>query len=166
MPKMRGRPAIPVDVQVAVFVRDRWICRWCQRPVVFSPVMRLLEALVKKRGYGKPLAYFHSHWSRRSAPLLDHLGAVVDHVEAYSRGGPHGESNFVTACNKCNARKNDRLADDYVKVAPPKPVRGKYGEPRDWDGLASLFLVLARDETDLTPSERRWLRALQRVYGA
>jgi 5-methylcytosine-specific restriction endonuclease McrA len=53
-------------------------------------------------------------------PLLDHLGAVVDHVEAFSRGGTHDETNFVTACNKCNARKNntDAAAFRRSRVSP------------------------------------------------
>ena len=166
MARKPSRPAVPVEVQVSVFVRDGWLCKWCHRPVVFAPVFRLLDGLVKSAGYPKPIAYFDSHWSRRSAPLLDHLGAVVDHVEAFSKGGLHGYRNFVTACNKCNARKNDRLAAEYVKSEPGKPVRGKHGEPRDWDGLASLFLVLAAQGARLSPGERRWERALRKAYGA
>ena len=42
-----------------------------------------------------------------------------------------------------------------------KPGKGKYGEPQHWDGLSSLFLMLAeRDPPALTASERGWLRAL------
>ena len=165
MPEKPGRPSVPVEVQVRVFVRDGWLCQWCHRPVVFSPTMRLLEQIVKKAGYRKPLAHYHPHRSRHSAPLLDHLGAVVDHIEAFAKGGHHGERNFVTACNKCNARKNARRAEDYVKLEPGKAVRGKYGEPRDWDGLASLFLVLAAEGAELSAGERRWVRALRKAYG-
>ena len=25
-----------------VFYRDGWLCRWCKRPVIFAPVMRLI----------------------------------------------------------------------------------------------------------------------------
>jgi len=46
--------------------------------------MRLLEEFVRGGDKDKPLAYYHSHWTRHSAPLLDHLGASpktsTDHV--------------------------------------------------------------------------------------
>jgi hypothetical protein len=125
--------------------------------VVFAPAFRLLEAFVRQAGYGRPIAYFHRNWSRRSAPLLDHLGAVIDHVEALARGGAHDESNFVVACNKCNTRKTDGGPKE-----PGKRVRGKYGEPNDWDGLASLFLVLADKGAELNPTEHRWAEALRK----
>lgn len=156
----RARPSVPAEVQVRVFFRDGWLCRWCHRPVVFAPTFRLIQLLVKESGFAKEVAYFHPNWSRHSAPLLDHLGAVVDHVEAYSKGGRHDESNFVTACNKCNARKNAKKAGDYALEKPGKPVRGKYGEPRHWDGLVSLFLLLAA-KAELTSTERRWKAALR-----
>jgi hypothetical protein len=45
---------------------------------------------------------------------------------------------------------------------PPRPVKGKYGEPKHWDGLASMFIVLAREApARLSASERLWLRALE-----
>jgi hypothetical protein len=90
------------------------------------------------------------------------MGAVIDHVEAFAKGGVHGEGNFVVSCNKCNTRKNDQKAADYERRNPPKPVRGKYGEPQHWDGLASLFLVLAAQGAELGPSESRWERAIRR----
>ncbi len=160
--KRKSRAAIPYDVQVRVLYRDGWLCRWCYRPVVFSPAFRLLQGFVQLAGYTRPLAYFHRNWSRTSAPLLDHLGAVIDHVEAFAKGGPHDERNFVVACNKCNTRKNDRPAGDYAREKPGKPVRSKYGEPRHWDGLASLFLVLAEQGAEIDPAERRWAEALRK----
>jgi len=151
---------VPFDVQVRVFFRDAWLCHWCRRPVIFPPALRLLQHFVETSGNSRPLAYFHPHWSRHSAPLLDHLGAVVDHVEAYSRNSRHTEANFVTACNKCNARKSDRQASDYRKQEPGTPIRGKYGEPCDWDGFVSLFLLLA-ERTELRPSEQQWALAFR-----
>lgn len=32
----------------------------------------------------------------------------IDHVRPYSRGGAHNITNFVTACQRCNAGKGDR----------------------------------------------------------
>jgi 5-methylcytosine-specific restriction endonuclease McrA len=157
--KRSGRPKIPLDVQVRVLFRDGWLCRWCHRPTIFAPTLRLLQRFVQKAGYTAPIAYFDLHWRRDLSPLLDHLGAVIDHAEAYARGGEHSEGNFVTACNKCNARKNSRRADAYEREQPGKPVKGKFGEPRNWDGLVSLFLVLA-DDPGITATEKAWKRAL------
>lgn len=85
---------------------------------------------------------------------------MVDHVEAFSKGGAHDETNFVTACNKCNARKNNVVAAEFQQAVPARPVKGKYGEPQHWDGLSALFVVLARARKDLTMSEKAWLGAL------
>lgn len=158
----RSRSPIPYDVQVRVLFRDGWICRWCHRPVVFGPALRLLQEFTERGGYPGPLAYFHRNWSRAGAPLLDHLGAVIDHVEAFAKGGAHAEGNFVVACNKCNTRKNSGRAEDYERKNPRKPVRGKYGEPQHWDGFASLFLVLAGLGVELMPAESQWERAIRK----
>jgi 5-methylcytosine-specific restriction endonuclease McrA len=93
--------------------------------------------------------------------LLDHLGAVVDHVEAFSRGGAHDETNFVTACNKCNARKNNTPREEFQRAVPARAVKGKYGEPVAWDGFSTIFTLLATDRTALSASERGWLAALR-----
>jgi hypothetical protein len=95
------------------------------------------------------------------APLLDHMGAVIDHVEAHSGGGSSAISNLATACNKCNGRKSASSAEAFSKRRPRIPVKGKYGDPLEWDGLSSLFVVLiAKNPGIATATERGWLRAL------
>jgi 5-methylcytosine-specific restriction endonuclease McrA len=156
----RKRPPLPYTIQVAVFRRDRWLCRWCHRPVIFAPALKFLDGIARERGHAGPLAYHDERWRRDRAPLLDHLGAVIDHVEAFSRGGAHDVANFVTSCNKCNARKKDGRVEAFQRAVPARPVRGKYGEPEHWDGFSSLFLLLANGRPDLSVSEKRWLAAL------
>jgi 5-methylcytosine-specific restriction endonuclease McrA len=58
-----------------------------------------------------PLAYHHANWSRQGAPLLDLLGAVIDHIEAFSTGGASDIENLATACNKCNGRKGNGASE-------------------------------------------------------
>ena|SRR2546422_170718 len=157
----RSRKPISKLVQVRVFRRDGWVCRWCGRPVIFGPAMRYLDALARSHGVKDSLAYFHPNWTRRDAPLLDHLGAVIDHVEAHSRGGLDAEDNFATACSKCNARKNATALNDFTSRSPRRSVVSRYGEPVAWDGFSTLFLVLARQMPAMvTPSEAEWLKAL------
>jgi 5-methylcytosine-specific restriction endonuclease McrA len=158
----RGRP-LPHEQQVAIFRRDRWLCRWCGKPVIFAPALKYLERDLRERGYKGKLAYFQLNFTRHGAPLLDELAVVLDHVEAAARGGANGSANLVTACNKCNMKKSDLPLDKWNEKHPaPKPIRSKYGEPEDWDGFSSLFVMLAeRFVEELTPSERNWLSVLK-----
>jgi 5-methylcytosine-specific restriction endonuclease McrA len=156
------RRAIPKELQVAVFRRDAWICRWCGRPVIYAPAMKYLERFVRMAGVTEPIAYHDAHWTRRNAPLLDYMGAVIDHVEAYSRGGKDLADNFATACNKCNANKSNGPQDQFRKKSPRHKVKGRYREPEHWDGLSTLFVVLAQQAPQsASSSERDWVRALK-----
>ena len=99
--------------------------------------------------------------------MLDHLAAVIDHVEPYSSGGAHDESNLAPACNKCNITKSNRDLEDYLAKNPGKPVKGKYGEPQHWDGFVSLFMILAGErERDLKGSEGEWYFAFKEYFAA
>jgi hypothetical protein len=160
-PQSPKRIPLPKPEQVVIFRRDGWLCRWCARPVIFAPVMRLLEREVRKSGFNGPLAYYHAHGTRDGAPLLDELWAVLDHADPFSSGGPTNDKNLLTACNKCNGRKNNIPREKYAALPKRKPIKGKYGEPQNWDGLSTLFIVLAQgDPVGLTASERQWLSAL------
>jgi hypothetical protein len=99
--------------------------------------------------------------TRQSAPLLDELGAVLDHVDAFSAGRPDAVENLVTSCNKCNGRKNASPAAEFEGL-PRKFVKGKYGEPVGWDGLSALFVALARRHRGrLSTSEQQWLAVIE-----
>jgi hypothetical protein len=80
----RTRASLSKIEQVGIFRRDGWLCRWCAKPAIFAPVMKYLEREIRKEGIAGPLAYYHERWTRDGAPLLDYLGAVLDHVEAFS----------------------------------------------------------------------------------
>jgi 5-methylcytosine-specific restriction endonuclease McrA len=158
---MVNRTPLSKSLQVEVFRRDGWLCHLCKRPVIFAPVMRLLEREVRMAGNGKRLAYYNARWTREGAPLLDLLAGVIDHVKAFARGGASDTGNLATACCKCNAQKSHATRDQYLARSIKKSVKGKYGEPQNWDGLSLLFVALAqRDLTALTTSEKGWLRAL------
>jgi len=120
-----------------------------------------LPSQIRVAGKADPLAYHHAHWTRHGAPLLDLLGAVIDHVQAFSTGGPDHIDNLATACNKCNGRKSAATLDKWGERPMEKPIKGKYGEPQRWDGFSTLFVVLARRNLDaLTTTEKGWLKAL------
>lgn len=164
--KSAGRRRRPLSkaVQIAIFRRDGWLCRWCRKSVIFAPVMKFVERELRQSGHTGDLAYYHAHWTRQNAPLLDELGAVIDHVEAFSTGGADDVENLVTACNKCNGQKSAATAVKWGERRPRKFVKGKYGEPVHWDGLSNLFVLLARRNlTELSMPEQQWLAALTDV---
>jgi len=107
---MGSRPLLSKALNVAVFRRDGWLCCWCKRPVIFAPVMKYLELEYRKAGDAGRVAYYHAHWTRDGAPLLDELGAVIDHIKA---GGANDMDNLATACNKCNGQKSDSALDQW-----------------------------------------------------
>jgi 5-methylcytosine-specific restriction endonuclease McrA len=163
-PAASRRPAIRPALAAKVFKRDGWICQHCYAPVVFAPALRLMEtwATARMPPGATPPAYWNKNWRRDRAPLLDHLGAVVDHEVAYVRGGGIDEKNLVTACNKCNIRKSDAFVEDHRKRHPKRKVRSVGAEPDAWDGLSLVFLELARQSPEaLTANERAWVQALR-----
>lgn len=128
--------------------------------------MKYLAAFVREKGIGIPVAYYELHCRRDAAPLPDQLACVIDHVKPHARGGTALPENLAVACNKCNARKSAAEKAAHLATYPPKRVRGRYGEPTQWDGLASVFIAIGREASQrLTASERVWLRELQRRVG-
>ena len=161
MEPKRKRVKLSKNLQVAIFRRDGWLCCWCKKPVIFGPVMKLLEKEVRKSGCDEPLAYYHAHWTRHSSPLMDELGAVLDHVEPFANGGACDEQNLATACAKCNGRKSSASLEAWDKREKQRPIKGKYGEPQHWDGLSRIFVTLVNaDPGKLSSDEKGWLKAL------
>ena len=153
---------MPYPVQVQVFFRQRWLCYLCHKPLIFPLALRQLEELVARDAPDRPLDYFNLNWRRDQAPLLDELGASVDHVEAFASGGDHSEDNFAAICARCNARKSNKKREAYEAAAGLWKVKGKHGEPTHWDGLScSIRSTSLEVSRGLTTTEKAWLRALQ-----
>jgi len=149
-------------MQVEVYFRHGWLCYLCKRPLVFPFALRQLADLVAREAPSRTIAYYNLNWRRDSAPLLDELGASVDHVEAFAKGGDHHVDNFAAVCARCNARKSDRTREEFIAAAKPWKVKGSHGEPTAWDGLTSVFVALASQSTrPLTTTEKAWLRELK-----
>ena len=148
----RKRKNLPKPLQAVIYRRDGWLCCWCKRPVIFSPAVKFLELELRNAGHAGPLAYYHRNGTRDGSPLLDELAASIDHVEAFSTGGACDEENLRTSCWKCNTRKNAAPVSDWDQRHKNKTVKEKYGEPQHWDGLSSVFIMLAGrfpGETDI-----------------
>ncbi len=158
----RVRANLPKEIQVKIFRRDGWLCQWCKRAVIFSPVMKILSAELRNAGFAEDLAYYHAHWARRNAPLIDELGAVLDHVHAFASGGTCSEDNLVTSCARCNGRKSAADLIAWEQREKRRLVQGKYGEPEFWDGLSTVFIMFTqRNPESHSSTDRAWLRALR-----
>src|SRR5437867_11714458 len=98
------RSKIPYDLQARVFFRDKWLCWLCGRPTVFAPALKYIRRFVEGQGYTRPTAYYHESTADRrdASPLLDELGAVLDHIKAHVEGGGVDQDNLATACARCN----------------------------------------------------------------
>ena len=157
-----AQPPISMADEAKVLRRDRWLCQYCGAPVVFAPAMRMVQLWTADHGApGSPVpAYYHPNWSRDRAPLLDWLGAVVHRRLAESRGGGTDLSNLVTACSRCVAQKKDTPEDEFLQTHPRQPP--STNEPTGWDGLSTMFLLLAPNYfRAVSDDEREWLAVLK-----
>jgi len=162
----KSRPSIPIATQVRVLYRDGWLCTLCGRPTIFHLALKYLDEFVHLNGYEGPTAYFDPRWRRDAAPLLYELASMIDHVQAYATVRAHEEANLAVACADCNERKGSRPASEYLQANLRRRVKGRYGEPKHWDGLVAVFLTLARQNpARLTANERTWLRELENHIG-
>lgn len=92
---------------------------------------------------------------------MDELGAFVDHVEAFASGGRCEEQNLVTACCKCNGRKTSAPLPAWDQRDKRSPIKGKCGEPQQWDDLSGLFVVFGWITSRSTYIwDKEWLMAL------
>jgi 5-methylcytosine-specific restriction endonuclease McrA len=165
------RKSVKRWVVVRVFRRDRFQCVYCERKVIFTPVLHLLGRL-----YPDSFPY-DPHWvGGQTVRAVTLCTAVVDHVEPGAWGGSWEDiENLATACNPCNKAKGDfDLADlDWERHdTPPDP---------DWDGLLRFYEPLWKlvepqlpqiakqldwDEADVRKERNfheKWLKALARA---
>lgn len=77
--------------------RDRWRCRYCDRPLY----CRACNA--------------HSGAERGA------IWATRDHILPRSKGGTGALANLAAACPPCNQQKADTIPAGYVQVIPPPP---------------------------------------------
>jgi HNH endonuclease len=147
---MSRRPAIPRPLMIRVFRRDCWTCRYCGRRTIFYPVMPLLGIIFPEH------FPYHPNWKGgQTHPAVAACSAVADHVVPGSLGGAWlEESNLVTACWPCNARKGDLTLEQLGWQL-------RAVDESSWDGLSGFYRDLwqfAGKPTD--EAHPKWLQAL------
>ena len=126
------RISIPKWLQMEVFYRDFWHCRYCLEPVFFNPTLKLLDKLSPGHGY------YHPHGKTGATlSLFQWRFASADHIIPVAEDGVNTESNLVTACWKCNLNKRDTDSQDF----PIKEISQDLSK-LCWDGLASIYPTL------------------------
>lgn len=129
------RKTIPAQVQLQVWKRDNWICKYCGDPVFFAPTLKLLNELSPGHGY-----YHPSGKEGSILPLFQWKWASVDHIKPVSKGGDNAIDNYVTACWECNLKYTDSLDK------PASNVNNKKAIAVNWDGLSSLYPKLCKNK--------------------
>lgn len=115
-------------VELDIFKRDGWHCRFCESPVIFKEARKHLNNLFPRA----------ARWGRVNKDK--HLGLAVlestlDHLLPHSRGGDHSEINLVTACGPCQFGRGSWTLEEVGLENPMlrPPIHN------DWDGLMRLL---------------------------
>lgn len=143
------RSAVPFAVQLRVFERDRFHCRYCGTKTIFVPALRLISVAFPRE------FPFDPHWRVTKTHRAFWLyAASCDHVLPRSRGGKTEERNLATACYRCNAAKGHFTLEELGWALHPAP-----DDP--WDGLLPAFRKLAPMAVLRIPSLRVWIAAVE-----
>jgi hypothetical protein len=147
--------AIPLRVQLQVFQRDSFTCRYCSRRTVLPPVLRLLSVVF-------PEIFPHDpKWKMVACHLAFWRDtASCDHIVPIARQGSSEPDNLVTACYMSNSIKQNWSVEDLGWEAMPVPVF-------DWDGLAFWYPALLERVRVECPKARtqyfeNWLKVVRR----
>jgi hypothetical protein len=142
-----SRVNMPKQLQIEVFYRDHWHCRYCLEAVFFNPTLKLLDKLSPGHGY------YHPHGkSDATLPLFQWYFASADHIVPVSRGGKNEINNLVPSCWKCNLNKNDNDPNDYKCLDIPDNLANLC-----WDGLFSIYPKIGGDNSG-------WIKLIQEDY--
>lgn len=131
---------IPKKIQLAVWRRDHWTCRYCGEPVFFNPLFKLLNKLSPGHGYYHP----HGKYDTRH-PFLEKRMATADHVIPVTKGGQNNIGNLVTACWDCNSKFNDKTVG--IEKPAPSPINEKVATLK-WDGFSSVYVIMGKEKSD------------------
>jgi len=126
------RKNIPKKIQLEVWNRDNWHCRYCGKPIFYTPALKLFDKLNPDH------FYFHSNGKiGKMLPLFIWSWASIDHIDPFSKGGPDTIKNFVSACWECNLKYNDKSIEEG-KPVPKEIIQSP------WDGFYGLYPKLKR----------------------
>jgi 5-methylcytosine-specific restriction endonuclease McrA len=145
----RAQPAL--KAQAAMFIRDRFTCRYCGKRTIFTPMLRILSRL-----YPDALPY-HPNWKFGAGHLIYWThSASCEHVVPVARGGKSNPDNLVTTCYLCNDAKSSALIEELGWTLQPSSTAY-------WDGLTTLYARLSLSYPDAQRIDyfSQWQQALR-----
>ncbi len=147
---MAKRVSIPKAQQLRIFFRDSWHCRYCLKPVFFSPTLKLFEELTPGHSY-----YHRNAKTGKMLPLFQWTWASADHVKPVTRFGENSEPNLVTACWECNLKKRDsEIGEDQIKSITDE-IRNLH-----WDGLCSMYPKVIKKDDGLSRLIKKYIKTV------
>jgi 5-methylcytosine-specific restriction endonuclease McrA len=114
-------------VELSIYERDGWHCRFCQIPVTSKEARKKLHLLL-------PMA---ARWGKANSEKhrgLSILESTLDHLLPHSRGGDNSLENLVTACGPCQFGRGNLTLEEVGLNNPllRLPIND------NWDGLRKL----------------------------
>lgn len=140
----------------AVYDRDSFTCRYCQRLTIPTQILRLISAAFPQE------FPFHPNWRHDITPRAYwDISTSIDHIHAVALGGEiQDPANLATACARCQYQKSSwPLEAIGWTLRPP-------AHPGSWDGLTNSYAALW--EVTGRPNERHhasWIRAFSTSVG-
>jgi 5-methylcytosine-specific restriction endonuclease McrA len=134
----------------AVFARDSYTCRYCERQTIAPPVLRVVSRVFPET------FRFHPNWKTSETDAAYFVPSTsADHVVPVTRGGTDARANLVTACWMCNGMKSNFLLSELHRwrLVPPAAT--------SWRGLTEyLDEMILRAGLGKDPYLRRWSEAV------
>ena len=85
------------------------------------------------RGRGRPWRRLRAEILKRDNGICFYCGSVeattVDHLTPINRGGTDSPTNLTACCKRCNLRKGDKTADEYIRKQQMKRFFGVADTP-------------------------------------
>lgn len=118
----------PYKVELSIYERDGWHCRFCNIPVVSKDARKTLNKIFPDV----------ARWGRKNNDKhrgLSILESSLDHLIPHNRGGDNSPRNLVTACGPCQFGRGGWTIEE-VGISDPlarNPIIDS------WDGLRRIL---------------------------
>ena len=145
------RPNASLRRWCAVFARDCYTCRYCQRRTIAPPVLRIVSHLFPD------VFRFHPNWKTSETDAAYFvLSTSADHVIPVTRGGTDDPMNLVTACWTCNGQKSNFLLSEL-----PSWKLGPIVTSSWMGGTEHLDAMMAAADLHRDSYSKRWADAIR-----
>jgi 5-methylcytosine-specific restriction endonuclease McrA len=145
------RPVSSLRRWTAVFARDSYTCRYCERQTIAPSVLRVVSHVFPE------VFRFHPNWKTSETDAAYFvLSTSADHIVPVTRGGSDAPANIVTACWMCNGMKSNYLLSELRdwKLAPVSAS--------PWRGLTEYLDSMIRQAgLETNAYLRRWSEAVR-----